>query len=750
VVTVALLFVAQTVVEGYRQTHPAVPAAFPAATPGSRGPADVGAGVGGAGVGGVGKAGAGVGGVGTAGAGVGGGSSRPRTGLPGHPIALVLEANPGSDLTRLGYALRDRGMTATLVGARPSARVSVAEYADHAAPGFVLRVQPDGIGSPPVRVALGFARTDQLLLTTAVERDGDEGPLVLLGSPAAVRFLQGCPVTSDGAVALWGQVPSDDAGFGRLLSVLDGLRGCGLQAASLRGPAATRPALLGAITAAVVSHTAAAVRPAVLAVFAIANLLAITRVFLLSGAVIWHHRRRSGRRRAGRPDAVAHLPADAPVSVLVPAYNEKASILPALRSLVAAGGARSEIIVVDDGSTDGTAQLVTDAGLPRVRVLRQENGGKSRALNAGLAVARHELVVMVDADTVVHPDAVRVLVETMAANPGIAALSGNVKVANRRSLLTCWQHLEYVSGFNLERRLYDLACLTPTVPGALGIFRRDALLRVAGVSTATVAEDTDLTLALQGAGFRVRFEPRALAYTEVPATVRQFVRQRFRWYYGTLQALWKHRGLMVAPGEIGVRARRLYLYSAMFLVILPVWSLPADVFGVVLAFQYPRAAVLGFLAVSVSQCLLTALALTLDGESLWSLLAVPLQQFFYRQLLYLVITHSLLVAAAGLAVRWQPLSRLGAVGQVLSRLQTKGPGVQGQIGFKGRSQAADASGVAVAGGGSSNGCDRLGADLAVGLSRAGSGAPSARGPVQRTGRSRTRRAGRAGRRCTGG
>ena len=264
-----------------------------------------------------------------------------------------------------------------------------------------------------------------------------------------------------------------------------------------------------------------------------------------------------------------------PVTIVVPAYNESAGIEAAVRSLVASDHP-VEVIVVDDGSTDGTADLVESLGLPGVRVIRQHNAGKPAALNAGIAAASHELVVMVDGDTVFDPDAVRMLVQPFA-DPGIGAVSGNAKVGNRHGVLGRWQHIEYVVGFNLDRRLFDLARCMPTVPGAIGAFRRSALLRVGGVSEDTLAEDTDLTIALGRDNWRIVYEERAKAWTEAPATLGALWRQRYRWCYGTLQAMWKHRGALTQRGAAGRFGRRGLGYLLTFQVMLPLLAPVVDV-----------------------------------------------------------------------------------------------------------------------------------------------------------------------------
>ena len=129
------------------------------------------------------------------------------------------------------------------------------------------------------------------------------------------------------------------------------------------------------------------------------------------------------------------------------------------------------MIVVDDGSTDGTADIVERLGLPGVRVIRQRNAGKPAALNTGIRYARADLLVLVDGDTVFQPDTIHRLVQPFA-DPRVGAVSGNTKVANRRRLLGRWQHLEYVIGFNLDRRMYAVLRCMPTIPGAVGAFRR--------------------------------------------------------------------------------------------------------------------------------------------------------------------------------------------------------------------------------------------------------------------------------------
>jgi peptidoglycan/xylan/chitin deacetylase (PgdA/CDA1 family)/glycosyltransferase involved in cell wall biosynthesis len=353
-------------------------------------------------------------------------------------------------------------------------------------------------------------------------------------------------------------------------------------------------------------------------------------------------------------------PVTEPASVIIPAFNESAGIEATVRSLVASDHP-VEIIVVDDGSSDGTADIVEALGLPGVRVIRQANAGKPAALNAGLTASSHPLVVMLDGDTVFESDAVRMLLQPFS-DPAVGAVSGNAKVANRGGLLGRWQHIEYVVGFNLDRRLFDLAECMPTVPGAIGAFRREGLERVGGVSDLTLAEDTDLTMALCRDGWRVVYEERARAWTEAPASIGALWQQRYRWCYGTLQAMWKHRGALVQSGSSGKLGRRGLGYLLLFQVLLPLFAPVVDVFAVYgLVFLDPVRIVglwLSFLALQLAMGLY---AFRLDGERPTALWSLPLQQFVYRQLMYLVVIQSVWNALAGSRVRWQRMERYGSL-----------------------------------------------------------------------------------------
>ncbi len=371
-------------------------------------------------------------------------------------------------------------------------------------------------------------------------------------------------------------------------------------------------------------------------------LLALSRGALLCAVAGCH-------ARTTRPLSVEPTP---PVSVVVPAFNESAVIEETVRSLAASDYRSLEIIVVDDGSTDQTAAVVERLGLACVRVVRQANTGKAGALNTAIAHASHDVIVSVDADTVFEAATVSRLVDALAA-PGVGAVAGNTKVANRDRRLGRWQHVEYVIGFNLDRRLYDVLNCMPTVPGAVGAFRREALEDVGLFSSDTLAEDTDVTIALGRAGWRIVYDAHAIAHTEAPATLRGLWRQRVRWTHGTLQSVSKHRAALRGDsrGHIGRRGLPYLLaHQVLATLLAPSIDLLA-IYGLTTVGVLATAGwLIAYNALAVAAA---AYAFRLDGESLRALWDLPAQQFAHRQLACLVVARSVLRALLGTRAEWQ-------------------------------------------------------------------------------------------------
>jgi len=374
-------------------------------------------------------------------------------------------------------------------------------------------------------------------------------------------------------------------------------------------------------------------------------------MFLLSAIHVRRVRRRGFRWGT---------PVTEPVSVLVPAYNEAKCIESTVRSLMQSDHP-IEVVVIDDGSSDGTARIVEDLALPNVRVVRQLNAGKPAALNRGVANARYDIVVMMDGDTVFEPSTVRELVQPFG-DRRVGAVAGNAKVGNKDTLIGAWQHIEYVMGFNLDRRMYDVLRCMPTIPGAVGAFRRTALERVGGMSDDTLAEDTDITMAIHRDGWRVVYAENARAWTEAPESVQQLWSQRYRWSYGTMQAIWKHRGALFDRGPSGRFGRVGLPLVSLFMVLAPLLAPLIDVFLIYgLVFGPTGKTIVAWFGVLAIQAACAMYSFVLDRERLTPLISLPLQQILYRQLMYVVLLQSWITALTGGRLRWQKLRRMGGV-----------------------------------------------------------------------------------------
>lgn len=349
---------------------------------------------------------------------------------------------------------------------------------------------------------------------------------------------------------------------------------------------------------------------------------------------------------------------DVPCSVIVPAYNEAAVILSCLKSILASDFRAFELIVVDDGSRDDTVTLARSILDPRLRVVSKVNGGKASALNYGIGLARANLIVAIDADTVFRRDTLRNLMRHFQ-NPAVGAVSGNTRIANRHRLITKLQSLEYVVGFNLDRRMGDLFDCITVVPGAIGAFRKPVLQKVGGFTHDTLAEDTDLTLGIKEAGYRIVYDSAAVAYTEAPATVRDLLKQRFRWTFGTMQSVWKHRWAFLNPryGTLGlIGLPYLVIYQILFPLLSPLFDVVV-LYGLL---QHDYNFILASFAVyTAADALMSGVALVLDGEKLRKLWLIIPQRILYRQLMYYVILKSVVNVLKGNLVGWGALKREG-------------------------------------------------------------------------------------------
>jgi cellulose synthase/poly-beta-1,6-N-acetylglucosamine synthase-like glycosyltransferase/spore germination protein YaaH/peptidoglycan/xylan/chitin deacetylase (PgdA/CDA1 family) len=361
------------------------------------------------------------------------------------------------------------------------------------------------------------------------------------------------------------------------------------------------------------------------------------------------------------------------VTVLIPAHNEESVIVQTVTSVLASDYPTMHVIVVNDGSTDDTGMLLDShfGDEARVQIITQVNRGKAAALNNAMGHAQTEIVVTIDADTEIEPDAIRQLVRHFS-DPQIGAVAGNVKVGNRSRWLTRWQALEYITSQNMEKRAFDLLNCITVVPGALGAWRKQAIEAAGGITADTVAEDADLTVAIRRLGWRVSYEERAIAWTEAPETAGVLVRQRFRWTFGTLQSFWKHRDTLFRTkyGTLGwIALPNIFVFQLVLPLVSPlidllffgsvlIWALmqlhiswmPQMAF-VTANLQRSMLFFLGFLLIDVLTCVV---AFALERDEDWTLLIpVLMQRFYYRQLMYVVLFRSVKEAVRGRPVGWR-------------------------------------------------------------------------------------------------
>ena len=253
------------------------------------------------------------------------------------------------------------------------------------------------------------------------------------------------------------------------------------------------------------------------------------------------------------------------VSILSPCYNEGPTLVNCIVGLVNQSYKNMEVLIINDGSTDDTKAVAEKLALqyPRVvRLLNIPNGGKAKALNYGLKHAKGEIVVCIDGDTIFREDTVENLVSSFS-EPDVVAVAGNVRISNSNNLLTKNQSIEYITGQNLEKRTFSELNCVQVISGCIGAFRKDKVLEVGGYSSDTIVEDMDLTVTLAKKGYRVVYNPRAIAYTEAPTDIRSFMKQRYRWSYGRYEVLKKHWDMIFKReyGMLGMIGLPYYLIS---------------------------------------------------------------------------------------------------------------------------------------------------------------------------------------------
>ena len=415
-------------------------------------------------------------------------------------------------------------------------------------------------------------------------------------------------------------------------------------------------------------------------IFFVGDILMTGRLLFVGVFAIYDRLR---RQAYGTPaQAAAYQPS---LAVLIPAYNEEKVITRTVRAALDSSYPNLRVIVIDDGSRDSTLAVAqttfaSDIAAGRVLVLTKPNAGKAEALNFGLAHIGddEEIFVGIDADTIIAPDAISRLVLRFV-NPRVGAVAGNAKVGNRVNLWTRWQALEYVTSQNFERRALNALGAVSVVPGAIGAWRTAAVREAGGYHADTVAEDADLTMALLQSGYRVEYEDLALAFTEAPVNANGLMRQRFRWSFGILQAVWKHRGAFGRGGPLGwVALPNIVIFQILLPLVSPFIDLMfagGAIWYFVQKYFHPESAdpgsfhrlVVFFAAFLIIDFLASAVAFALERrrpehkEDIWLLSQVWLQRFAYRQLFSLVLLKTFKRALEGERFAWDKLERTAAV-----------------------------------------------------------------------------------------
>ncbi|ADQ81053.1 glycosyl transferase family 2 [Paludibacter propionicigenes WB4] len=354
------------------------------------------------------------------------------------------------------------------------------------------------------------------------------------------------------------------------------------------------------------------------------------------------------------------------VSIIVPAFNEEVNATRTVNYLLKSNYSDFEVIFVDDGSKDDTYKIVKTAfeNNPKVRVLTKTNGGKAAALNFGIEHASGEVLVCIDADTILPADAIGKMIPFFE-DPQVGSVAGNVRVGNTVNMLTNWQSIEYTTSQNFDRRAYDTVNAILVVPGAIGAFRKTAMEKIEGFTTDTLAEDCDLTLRMLRAGYKIRSCNEALALTEAPETLNMFMKQRSRWTFGMMQSFWKHRDLLFSfrKANIGLMALPNLL---IFNFLIPILSPLVDILFIAGLFTHDAEQYIFFyLLYYLIDCMISALAYHYDHQkfTIKKALYLFVQRFVYRQLLFIVLFKAYKKAIKGELVSWGVLKRTGNVSE---------------------------------------------------------------------------------------
>jgi len=353
------------------------------------------------------------------------------------------------------------------------------------------------------------------------------------------------------------------------------------------------------------------------------------------------------------------------VSIIVPAYNEAEVIEASLSSLLELQYPYYEIVAVDDGSNDGTFEKMKEFegshyGV-NVTVYRKENSGKADTLNYGIRRSRAPIVVCMDSDSRLTPEALRYAIRPFS-DPNVGAVAGNVKVINRHNIWTKLQALEYIEGLNIVRKAQAFFRTVNVIPGPIGIFRRSTYDETGGYDSDTFAEDFDMTVKILAAGWKIHYEPKAVAYTEAPEELLDIIKQRYRWSRGILQALRKQKRLLVT-NETSVSTPISLWYMVFEGLVWPAMNIFASVFFVWIALLYgmTKLLVLWWVLLTALDLLIAVHAILMEGEQLSLAPYAIFYRFFYIVIIDVTKVFATLEELIGLDMSWGKLARKGRI-----------------------------------------------------------------------------------------
>ena len=348
------------------------------------------------------------------------------------------------------------------------------------------------------------------------------------------------------------------------------------------------------------------------------------------------------------------------VSIIVPAYNEEKVVARTIETLLEADYPYKEIIVVDDGSKDNTYAVAARYGGRGVKVVHRPNGGKFAALNTGIAVSTGEIIVTVDADSLIARAAIAEIVKGFE-DPEVAGVAGNLKVFNTNKLLTRLQALEYVVQIQVVRRAFENFGSLTVASGAFSAFRKTAIEEIGWYDRDYLLEDFDITIKLLKSHRILHGNNEAVCYTEAPETLRDVYRQRLSWFRGDFQNFWKHRDTFFNP-RFGIMHRLTFPYMLISMTLVPVASIVVIITSIIMLINGEwMTLLLAFGLFTTLQVMLSTLAVLIAEEDMRLVLLSPLFIVGYKQFLDFVMLKALIdvILGGGVYLRRERVERIG-------------------------------------------------------------------------------------------